>query len=53
MRDPAYVRSMSGEGLDLEPLRQEVAEIIERRGVFRIGTETGLFIARSPIQSAS
>src|SRR5437660_12140320 len=49
----AYVRSMSGEGVDLEPLRHEVAGIIERHGVFRIGTDTGLFVARAPIQSAT
>lgn len=49
----AYVRSMSPDGLDPEPMRREVAAIIDREGAFRIGTDTGMFIARSPIQSRS
>jgi SAM-dependent methyltransferase len=49
----AYLRSLSDDGTDLESLRQEVTAIIERHGAFRIGTDGGLFIARSPIQSAS
>jgi SAM-dependent methyltransferase len=49
----AYIRSMSGGEVDLGPLRHEVAGIIERDGAFRSGTDTGLFVARSPIQSRS
>jgi SAM-dependent methyltransferase len=49
----AYVRSMSCDEADLDPLRREVAGIIERDGAFRIGTDVGLFIARAPIQSRS
>jgi SAM-dependent methyltransferase len=49
----AYVRSMTGDQVDLDPLRREVAAIIERDGFFRIATDTGLFVARSPIQSGS
>jgi SAM-dependent methyltransferase len=48
----AYVRSMSaGSRVDLEGLRREAARVIEREGVLRVRTETGLFIARGPKRS--
>lgn len=49
----AYVRSLVGDGWDGDPLRREVAMIIEREGAFRITTHTGLLVARSPIQSGT
>jgi SAM-dependent methyltransferase len=49
----AYVRSLSDDELDLEPMRREVAAIIDREGALRIGTDSGMFVARSPIQSRS
>jgi len=48
----AYVRSMSaGSRVDLEGLRRETARVIDREGVLRVRTETGLFIARGPMRT--
>lgn len=47
----AYVRSThSGAEVDLDGLRRETANLIEREGVLRVRKATGLFIARGPTQ---
>lgn len=49
----AYVRSLPvGSEADTDGLRHEAAVAIEREGAFRVRKATGLFIARSPIQSS-
>jgi len=48
----AYVRSMPGsDGVDSGAVRREAAAVIARDGAFRVGKATGIFVARSPIQS--
>jgi SAM-dependent methyltransferase len=48
----AYVRSMPlGAQVDCGAIQREAAAVIEREGVFRVRKATGLFVARSPIQS--
>src|SRR5262249_24930482 len=49
----AYVRSLpGGSEADTDGLRHEATVAIEREGAFRVRKATGLFIARSPIQSS-
>lgn len=49
----AYVRSLPvGSEADADGLRHEATVAIEREGAFRVRKATGLFIARSPIQSS-
>jgi hypothetical protein len=50
MRDRAYLRDVQYRD---DPLRREVAAITDREGAFRIGTDSGMFVARTPIQSGS
>lgn len=48
----AYVRSLlAGRDPDLDALRRRAADVIAREGAFRVTKATGLFVARSPIQS--
>lgn len=49
----AYVRSLPvGSEADTDGLRHEATAAIEREGAFKVRKATGLFIARSPIQSS-
>jgi SAM-dependent methyltransferase len=50
----AYIRSLpAGDAADLDAARRVVGEAIAREGAFRVTKATGLFLARSPIQSRS
>ena len=49
----AYVLSMvPRERVDVDAIRREVAGVIGREGSLRVETASGLFIARTPIQSS-